>query len=323
MDVKHDGWGVRDDPKGIYKITNAAGKFFDDNRERPFFAYVSHHAIHTSLQFHQETLDRFKDKSPGAQHKNAQYAVCLSDFDKAVGMLLDKLDALGLAENTLVIFTSDNGATPQSSQEPLRGNKGSYHEGGIREPFIARWKGKIVTNSNCEVPLNLVDLFPTFGELANAKIPAHKIVDGESLAPLMLNTGALKRKSIFWHFPGDLDAPVTRGRDPLFRTRPVSVINKDHWKLYLNHEEWALDGGREKIDSNRAVELYDLREGIGGRKDLAGTQPSKRDELLEELLGWIKSTDAQLASEPNPDYDPNAKLPERKQNKGGLKKRQK
>src|SRR5690606_28806875 len=161
----------------------------------------------------------------------------------SVGQLLDCMKSLGLDRNTLVVFTSDNGATNASSQEPLRGNKGGYYEGGIREPFIVRWPGKVQPGTTCSVPVINVDLFPTFLDAAGAPVPEGKILDGESLLPLMTQQGELKRDSIFWHFPGYLDRPVLRGRDPLFRTRPVSVIRKGDWKLLLYHEEWQLDGG--------------------------------------------------------------------------------
>ena len=307
VDAQHNGNGVKDDPKGIYKLTNAACEFMEKNREQPFFAYVSHHAIHSGLQYHQETLDRFQAKQPGQQHINAKYAACTYDFDNAVGKLLDRMKELGLDENTLVVFTSDNGATPQSSQEPLRGNKGSYHEGGIREPFIVRWPGNIQPGSTSAVPVINIDLFPTFVEVAGTMTPDGKMLDGESLLPLLKQTGRLNRKSIYWHFPGYIDAPVIRGRDPVFRTRPVSVINRDHWKLYLYHEEWQLDGGRESIATNRSVELYNLRDDIGERTDLAQSNTDKRDELLNELLAWFETTKAKLPTEANPKYDPAGK----------------
>ena len=125
--------------------------------------------------------------------------------------------------------------------------------------------------------------------------------------PLLTQSGSLQREAIFWHFPGYLDSPVTRGRDPLFRTRPVSVIRKADWKLYLYHEEWALDGGREQLASNRAVELYNLRDDVGERHDVSNMQTEKRDELLSDLFAWFESTGALLPSESNPDYDPEKK----------------
>ena len=188
-----------------------------------------------------------------------KYAACLYDLDAGVGALLDKLQSLGIAENTLVILTSDNGGTQQSSQEPLRGNKGGYYEGGIREPFIAFWPGVIAPGTTCDVPVINVDLFPTFLAAAGVQPPEGKRLDGEDLMPLLKGSGSLKRDSVFWHFPGYLDGPVIRGRDEDirlgFRTRPVSVIRKGDWKLHLFHEEWQLDGGRENAVGSGAIEL--------------------------------------------------------------------
>jgi arylsulfatase A-like enzyme len=227
-------------------------------------------------------------------------------------MLLTKLKDLNLQDNTLVIFTSDNGATKGSSQEPLRGNKGSYYEGGIREPFVARWPGVVKAGSKSSVPINLVDLFPTFLAAAGVEPAKSKVLDGESLLPLLKQEGSLNREAIFWHFPGYLDSAVTRGRDRVFRTRPVSVIRKGNWKLHLYHEEWQLDGGRKSIDSNNSVELYDMVNDIGERKNVAGKNTAKRDELVEDLLAWFETADALLPKERNTKYDPNAKPPVRK-----------
>jgi arylsulfatase A-like enzyme len=304
MDRNYGGSGVNSDPKGIYSMTEAASAFMEKNKDRPFFAYVAHHAIHTGLQARQASLDKFQSKQPGAQHGNALYAACTYDLDDGVGLLLAKLKELGLEENTLVVFTSDNGGTPQSSQEPLRGSKGCYYEGGTREPMIARWPGVIRPGSRSDVPVINVDLYPTFLAATGASVPEGKILDGESLLPLLRGEGNLQREAIFWHFPGYLDGPVPRGRDPVFRTRPVSVIHKGDWKLHLYHEEWVLDGGREKLDGNKAVELYNLARDIGERNDLAGIDKAKRDELLGDLLAWIKTIGAPLPSEINPAYDP-------------------
>jgi len=287
---------IQDDPKGIFSMTREASAFMEKNAKagKPFFAYLSHHAIHTALESRKETLEHFKGKAPGKQHGDALYAACTKDLDTGVGTLLDKLDELGIADNTLVVFTSDNGGSNQSSQEPLRGNKGAYYEGGIREPFIVRWPGVTKPGSKSGTPVLNIDLFPTFADAAGAEIPEGKILDGESLRPLCAG-GALKRESVFWHFPGYLDRPVTRGRDKDFRTRPVSVIRKGDWKLHLYHEEWLLDGGREKLATNNAAELYNLSGDIGERHDLANENTAKRDELLDGLLAWFVKTDAKLA----------------------------
>ena len=178
-----------EDPKGAYSLTNAAGEFFEKNKQRPFFAFVAHHAIHSALEARPSSLAKFEAKKPGAQHRHALYAACIYDLDDAVGVLLKKLRDLGLEDNTLVVFTSDNGATGQSLQEPLRGNKGAYYEGGIREPFIAVWPGKIAAGTRSDVPIVNVDLYPTFLAAARATVPADKMLDGENLLPLFTRSG--------------------------------------------------------------------------------------------------------------------------------------
>jgi len=293
------------DPKAIFSISRAACEFIEANRERPFFAYIPHYAVHSRLEGRAETLARFKNKAPGKLgHDHTMLAACLADMDTGIGMVLDQLKALGLEENTLVVFTSDNGS-PHVSNEPLRGAKGGYYEGGIRVPMVVRWPGIVAAGSTCDTPVTNVDFYPTFMSAIGAAAPITPL-DGESLLPLFKNQGELKRDSVFWHFPGYLDAAVLRGRDPVFRTRPVSVVRRGNWKLHLYHEEWQLDGGREKIATNRAVELYDLAVDPGERHDLAETRTRQRDELLDELLVWMKQTQAALPQNANPDYDPQA-----------------
>jgi arylsulfatase A-like enzyme len=299
--------GSSDDPKAITSLTRRAVEFMAENRDRPFFAYLSHYAVHTPHQARGATWERSKAKPPGKQHNNALYAACLYDLDESVGLLLRSLTELGLERDTLVVFTSDNGGNV--SQEPLRGKKGCYYEGGIREPFIARWPGVIRPGTRCDTPVINQDIYPTFLAVAGASAPAGKVLDGESLLPLFRQSGGLQRQAIFWHFPGYLDGPVPRGRDPVFRTRPVSVMRKGDWKIHLYHEEWVLDGGRVALAKNRAVELYNLKTDPGENKDLAGSQPGIRDELLDELLAWLHATHARLPETRNPAYAPEAPRP--------------
>lgn len=300
--------GPPEDPKGVFTLTDKACAFIEKNKDRPFFCYLPHHAIHTPLQGQPSSLEKFKQKEKGKYQKGNMYAACTYDLDESVGRLLKKLDELELTEKTIVIFTSDNGATPQSPQEPLRGNKGGYYEGGIREPMIIRWPGKVKPGSVCDVPVIQLDLYPTMLAAAGIPVPEGKVLDGESLLPLLTDEGSLKRSAIFWHFPGYLNTPVIRGREldvrTGFRSRPVTVINRDHWKLHLFHEEWVLDGGKAKLPGNGAVELYNLRDDIGERHDLAASHPQKRDELLSELLDWHKHVGAIVPSQPHPDYAP-------------------
>lgn len=276
------------DPKGIFSLTEAALEFMKKNKNKPFFSFLSHHAIHSNLEAKPETIEYFKKK--GMDTKMATYAACIYNLDESIAMVMDFLKKEGLDKNTMVVFTSDNGATQQSSQEPLRGNKGGYYEGGIREPFIAYWPEKIKAGTVNNTPVINVDLYPTFLAAAgNSKIK----LDGENLMPLLVsNTATTKRKCIFWHFPGYLNDPVIRGRDGIFRTRPVTVMRKGDWKILLYHEEWLLNGGMKSIDTNNAVEIYNLKEDEGERINLASINKKKRDELIKDLLAWMKMTHA-------------------------------
>lgn len=307
------------DPKSIYQITEGACRFMEQNRDRPFFAYVSHHATHMGIQARQAMYDKFAGKGEGKIHSHEQYAAMNAQMDDGVGILLDRIKVLGLERETLVVFTSDNGGLPQSSQAPLRGFKGLYYEGGIRVPLIARWVGVTLAGTSCDVPVHNVDLYPTFLDAAGSEAPRGKVLDGESLLRLLKREEGLRREAIFWHFPGYLDRANSGSRDQLFRTRPVTVIRKGDWKLHLYHEEWVLDGGRAKVDTNKAVELYNLREDISERNDLASTRKDKRDELLDDLLTWMVRTGAKMPSQANVQYNP-TKATERKKKRKAKQK---
>lgn len=279
-----------EDPKGIFSLTEAAIRFMDQNRHRPFFTFLSHHAIHSSLEGRPSSIRRFREL--GLDPQAALYAACIYDLDESVGRLVDYLARTGLDRNTLLVFTSDNGATQQSAQEPLRGNKGCYYEGGIREPFIACWPGRIRPGTKNATPIINLDLYPTFLAAAGGEGAA---LDGENLLPLFLRKAtATRRDQLFWHFPGYLDQPVIRGRDPVFRTRPVTVLRKGDWKLHLYHEEWLLGGGKERLATNGALELYNLRLDEGERHNLALSEAAKREELLNDLLAWLRAVNAPM-----------------------------
>lgn len=267
------------DPKGVSTLTDEAIRFMQTKREKPFFAYLAHNAIHSKLEAKPETIEKFKQK--GLKGNMALYAACTYDFDASIGVLMDFMKKSGLDKNTLIIFTSDNGATQQSSQEPLRGNKGSYYEGGIREPFIAYWPGHIKPAAVNSAPIINLDFYPTFMAIAGNNTFKG---DGEDLSPLLFgHKTETSRKAIYWYFPGYLDNPVIRGRDKVFRTRPVAVIRKGDFKLHLYLEEWLLDGGKAKINSNHAVELYNIKTDEGEHNNLADADLKKRDELLDDL----------------------------------------
>jgi len=282
--------GPKTDPKGVFDLSRQACKFMEVNKDKPFFVYLAHHAPHGPVNSRDATRKMIKDP----------YQACVYDLDASVDLVLKKIKELGIEKNTLVIYTSDNGG--HGKQGLFRGEKGMYYEGGIREPMIALWPGVIEAGSTCMTPVMQIDYFPTFLELAGVA-SIKKELDGESLLPLLKQSGELKRTSLFWHMPGYLNFPKKGARDKHFRTRPVSVIRKGDWKLHLYHEEWILDGGKN------ASELYNLKNDPGEKNNLAKENPKMREDLLAELKAWFKQVGAPIPTEKNPAYEPSAATP--------------
>ena len=295
--------GVAADPKDSLSTTQNACDFITAQRGKPFFAYIAHHAIHSPHQSTQVAIDHFKAKVSGKQHSSATYAACIAALDDAVGKLMRHLADTGLERSTVVIFTSDNGATSESPQTPLRSGKAGYYEGGLRVPLLVRWPGKVAAGSRCDVPVTHLDLFPTFVAICSGIAPKNQPLDGESLLPL-LEGREFATRALHWHYPGYWDGASSDDRDKYFRAKPVSVVRQGDWKLMLFHEEWQLDGGRSKLAENNAVELYNLREDISERTNIAAIQTAKRDALLDELLAWIEQTQAPIPTSSNPAFDP-------------------
>lgn len=258
-------------------------RFLSEHRDKPFFLHMCHYAVHTPLQARKELVAKYEKKDKTNQ-TNATYAAMIESVDRAVGRMLSTLDELGLAERTMVIFTSDNGGLQDYATDnaPLRAGKGYPYEGGIRVPLIVRWPGVIERGRICEVPVTSVDHFPTLVELAGARIHSNRVIDGKSLVPVLKETGSLKRKSIFWHFPHYRGEVV-----------PYSIIRKGDWKLIKRYE-------------GRMFELFNLKEDLGEEKDLSGKRPEKVKELGNELDAWLEDTQAKLPRE-NPDYKPDLK----------------
>ena len=297
---------LADGPEGEYltdRLTEEAVAFIKANRERPFFLYLTHYAVHTPIQAKEEMVGRYRDKKPEGRHDNPKYAAMVESVDESVQAVCETLDSLVLSANTVVIFFSDNGGYGGvTGMEPLRGSKGMFYEGGIREPMIVRWTGVTRPGSRCEMPVIGVDFLPTLAEIAQAPLPAEQVLDGVSLVGLLRGGTSLDRESLYWHFPAYLQGNLPGSRDKKFRTRPVSVIRKGDWKLLLYHEEWVLDGGWEKRETNHAVELYDLGHDLSEATDLATQRPEKRDELLKDLLAWIETTHAPIPTQANEAY---------------------
>jgi len=288
------------------RLTEEAVQFISRNKDRPFFLYLAHHAVHTPIQGKKPLIEKYDQKKPAGCHKHATYAAMIESMDESIGRIDSTLKELGLSENTLLIFFSDNGGHGTfTCQKPLRGGKGMFYEGGIRVPMFVHWPGKIKPGTSCDVPVISTDFYPTFVELAGADTPPDYPLDGRSLLPLMKGAQHVDREAIFWHFPAYLESYQglrDASRDTIFRTRPVSVIRKGDWKLLQFHEEWILDGGKEQITTNHSVELYNLALDPGEERNLSGTNIEKRNELLNDLLEWQRSIDAPVPAEANPDY---------------------
>ena len=276
--------GLEDAPKGEYvtdRLSDEAIKFIRANKEEPWALYLTHFAVHTPLNAKKELVAKYEAKKPGKLHDHVAMATMIQAVDDGVGRIREALEELKLDRNTVVIFFSDNGGYgPATDMDPLKGYKGTYYEGGIREPFFVRWPGVVKPGSKCDEPIIGVDLYPTLCEIAGAKLPKGQAGDGVSLLP------------IFWHFPAYLQSySVTdEQRDPLFRSRPCSIIRMGDWKLHQCFE----DGG---------LELYNLREDIGETKDLSKSNAAKTRELLSKLEEWRKETNAPVPSERNPEFD--------------------
>jgi arylsulfatase A-like enzyme len=264
--------------------------FMAAHKDEPMFIHFSPYLVHTPITAVPEYVDNYIGTG-----LNADYASMVEKLDFAVGQLLDALEAKGLAGNTLVVFTSDQGGIARfHSQAPFRAGKGSYYEGGIRVPFLMRWPGVIEPGSQSDELVNGLDLFPTFMDAAGLERPEG--LDGVSLMPLMTGSGDWEPVTQFWHFPIYLqayDGILDDARDPLFRTRPGSAMRHGKWKLH----EYFEDG---------VLELYDLDADPGERRNLAAELPEKTKELHQILKDWRSQTNSPVPTERNPAYDPEA-----------------
>ncbi|EON79251.1 Arylsulfatase [Lunatimonas lonarensis] len=276
------------------RLTDEAIAFLNQNRKEPFFLYLPFYSVHTPIMGKKNLIEKFKDKPGTEGQERADYAAMVASVDENVGRLMTAVDEWGLAEKTLVIFTSDNGGIRDiSHQTPLRAGKGSYYEGGIRVPLVIRWPGKINAGTTSYVPVTHMDFYPTIKNIIKGKDrEASETLDGIDLSPLFAQQ-EMDERSLYWHFPIYLEAYNPKedgGRDPLFRTRPGSVIRKGKWKLHHYFED---DG----------YELYDLQQDPGETQNLINTHPEVGDQLKTALHAWRRQVDAPVPNEPNPLYE--------------------
>lgn len=278
-------------------------EFIEEHQNEPFFLFLAHFDVHVQLDADQELINKYLKKTKVDGYPcNAVYAAMIEHLDRSVGRIINKLDELELTENTMVVFFSDNGGLNKrfdlipliannkshiyendsllyiaSSNKPLRGEKGTLYEGGIREPMIVKWPAKIKERTVSSAIISSVDFFPTFVELAGGKLPGSQVLDGKSIAPELMGKNDEMERAIFWHYP------------VYHHDVPAGAVRKGDWKLIENMET----GG---------VSLYNLNVDIGETINLTATNPEKTQELYALLKKWQVGINAALPKS-NPDFN--------------------
>ncbi len=266
--------------KGEYDLTAAAERFIEQCGDKPFFLYLCHNTPHIPYTA-REHLVR---KNTGALEP--VYAALMETMDDAVGRLLAKLDALKLADRTIVIFTSDNGglSVPEGPHRivthnaPYRAGKGFMYEGGLRVPLMVRWPGKTPAGKVIHDPTINTDWTPTLLELCGLPVPEG--LDGVSIAGLLSGGQGPPNRRLFWHFPHYSNQGG----------RPAGAVRDGRWKLIEHYEDGQ-------------VELFDLENDIGETTNVASRHPQVVEQLRKALADWRLAVGAQLNT-PNPDFDP-------------------
>jgi len=259
-------------------ITDRAVEFMEKHRQNPFFLYVPHRLVHTPLQAKPGATEKLEKLPPVGDQKNPVYAAMVESVDQSVGRIMARLDELELATNTVLIFSSDNGgigsygepgAQSITDNSPLRGGKGQLYEGGLRVPMIIRWPSVVRPGTTTGALSAHVDLYPTFLEIGDARPPSQPL-DGVSLVPVLRDPDVkLGRAAIYSHFPGYLEG---YGK-PIWRTTPAGMIIEGDWKLLEFYED-------------ERFELYNLREDLSEKQNLAAKNPGKVRELNRKFVAW-------------------------------------
>ncbi len=260
------------------RLTDEALKVIDHAGNRPFFLYLAHHSPHFPIEAKPADVRHFTESlAEKAPRRNATYAAMIRSLDESVGRVLKRLDERGLADNTIVVFFSDNGGWTGvynkqrvTDNAPLRSGKGSLYEGGIREPLLISWPG-VTHGAVCREPVISTDLYRTLLAMARLPSPEDAGPDGLSLEPLLKDPQAhLGRDALFFHYPHYYET-----------TSPVSAVRAGDWKLLEYYED-------------RRLELYNLREDLGEKTNLAGTMGDKANSLRDRLHAWLKAVAAQM-----------------------------
>ena len=300
---------LEDGPQGEHlpeRLGRETAQFISEHAGEPFFAFLSFYSVHTPLVTRPELVDKYRAKSkaqglgqlesfefeeqvwPNAKKRRVRsvqshptYAGMVESMDRAVGVVLAALDAAGVAEETMVVFFSDNGGLSTSegsptSNLPLRGGKGWLYEGGIREPMIVRWPGVITPSSVCTEPVISTDFYPTILEASGSRERPEQHLDGVSLVPLF-DGGDLEQRELYWHYPHYSNQGGF----------PGAALRAGKWKLIERFEDGQL-------------QLFDLESDLGEEHDLAQERPEVVEELAERLHAWYVEVGAEfLQSKPD------------------------
>lgn len=285
-------------------LTDLSLDFIESHQKEPFFLFLAHYDVHVQLDADAALIQKYLEKPKVKGYPcNAVYAAMVEQVDNSTGRILQKLDELNLAGNTLVVFFSDNGGLVSrfdriplienskqylyegdtllyiaSSNAPLRAEKGTLYEGGIREPLIMWWPGKLPGGTVRDDIISSVDFFPTFAELAGVELPAGQVLDGTSQVNQLAGADPDPERVIYWHYP------------VYHHDAPASALRKGKWKLIQTLHDSSLY-------------LYNLEEDMGESQNFIKYEPAIADELYQLMNAWRQEVKAEIPV-PNPDFDP-------------------
>lgn len=304
---------LKDGPKGEYitdRLTTECLSFLDENKNEPFFMMYALYAVHNPLQAPVDLIKKYqakrealaltdsmrfrrnepwmiyqKDWRQRIVQDNAVYAAMIENMDNNVGRILNKLSDLGLDDNTIIVFTSDNGGLSTAEGSPtvndaLRAGKGWLYEGGIKVPTIIKWQNKINPGQVSDIPVNTIDFFPTFEKVITNTVTVNKTIDGRNILDLLASPKKAKQRKLFWHYPHYSNQGG----------KPGAVLIMGKYKLIINYED-------------NSIELYDIRWDVGERNNLATTKKSTVRQYKKVLDKWLKDNHAKFPVI-NPAFNP-------------------
>lgn len=270
--------------KGMYltdAITAVAVKVLDSlsRHDAPFFLHLSHYAVHTPIQAKEEYVERYR--KAGKTETEAKYAAMVQSMDESLGEIMHKLKNLGMDQNTIIVFASDNGghvikaAGSPTDNYPVSGGKGFWYEGGSRVPFMIKVPG--AGSKRIAYPTISEDIFSTILSMAKTKVPDHHFVDGIDLMKEISEEEAIRKQPLIWHYPHYWAGSAIREAEE--GIGPFTAIRLGDWKYIYTYDE-------------QQSFLYHLKEDIGEEKNLLSEQPEKARELVDVLVTKMKAVGA-------------------------------